>query len=184
MTLLHRTDLVRVRWKERRRGHLYVVRKVESDEFHWRQRVSVHLPLTPRLYVGRDGGPIEQDSLLPEELQRLPTPAEASSKRSRCGMTPGPPGPASPSSACSACGSCSRTGSACSTPLLSINSLTDPFLRKSLQTRTCGVFSLRMKSVSGKTIEAGLIISGPETTPEHVFYTSPRRCSSITYTAN
>lgn len=76
MSNLRKTDLVRVIGRREAGDHLYVVRKVETDEFTRVERVSVH-PLTPRLYVGRDAAPGDQDSLTPEELQRLPTPAEA-----------------------------------------------------------------------------------------------------------
>ena len=76
MTNLKRTDLVRVVGRREAGDHLYVVRKVEVDDFTGVERVSVH-PLTPRLATGLDAAPQEQDSLLPEELQRLPTPAEA-----------------------------------------------------------------------------------------------------------
>jgi superfamily II DNA or RNA helicase len=53
-----------------------VVRKVDTDDFTGIERIAVH-PLTPRLYTGRDSAPREQDSLLTDELQRLPSPAEA-----------------------------------------------------------------------------------------------------------
>jgi len=76
MASLRRTDLVRVVGRREAGDHLYVVRKVETDDFTGIERIAVH-PLTPRLYTGRDAGPREQDSLLPEELQRLPSPAEA-----------------------------------------------------------------------------------------------------------
>lgn len=76
MSELRRTDLVRITGRKEAGDHLYAVRKVEVDDFTGVRRISVH-PLLPRLYAGRDAVPTVQDSLLPEEIQRLPTPAEA-----------------------------------------------------------------------------------------------------------
>ena len=76
MSDLRRTDLVRITGRREAGEHLYVVRKVEVDEFTGVRRISAH-PLLPRLFVGRDAPPAAQDSLLSEELTRLPSPAEA-----------------------------------------------------------------------------------------------------------
>lgn len=69
-------DLVRITGRKQAGDHLYVVRKVDDDEFTGVRRISAH-PLLPRLFVGRDAAPSVQEGLLPEELQRLPSPAEA-----------------------------------------------------------------------------------------------------------
>ena len=76
MSELRRTDLVRITGRKEAGDHLYVVRKVEVDDFTGVRRISAH-PLLPRLFVGRDAAPTIHESLLPEEMQRLPTPAEA-----------------------------------------------------------------------------------------------------------
>jgi superfamily II DNA or RNA helicase len=76
MSELRRADLVRITGRREAGDHLYVVRKVEVDDFTGVRRVSAH-PLLPRLFVGRDAAPALHESLLPEELQRLPSPAEA-----------------------------------------------------------------------------------------------------------
>jgi superfamily II DNA or RNA helicase len=76
MNKLRRTDLVHLSGRKEAGDHLYVVKKVEEDEFTGVAKVSVH-PLLPRLFVGRDAAPAAHDSLLPEEIQRLPSPAEA-----------------------------------------------------------------------------------------------------------
>lgn len=75
MSELRRTDLIRITGRREAGDHLYVVRKVEVDNFTGVRRISAH-PLIPRLYVGRDAAPIAQHSLLPEEIHRLPAPAE------------------------------------------------------------------------------------------------------------
>lgn len=76
MSELRRTDLVRITGRKDAGDHIYVVRKVDDDEFTGVRRISAH-PLLPRLFIGRDAAPTVQDSLLPEEVQRLSTPAEA-----------------------------------------------------------------------------------------------------------
>lgn len=70
-----RADLVRLRERDAR-DHLYVVSRVEQDDFTGVVRVAVH-PLLPRLYEGRDAPPRARMGLVPEQLERLPTPAEA-----------------------------------------------------------------------------------------------------------
>ena len=76
MSEFRRTDLVRITGRHEAGDHLYVVRKVEDDEFTGVRRISAH-PLLPRLFAGRDAAPTVQDSLLPEEIRRLTSPAEA-----------------------------------------------------------------------------------------------------------
>jgi superfamily II DNA or RNA helicase len=76
MSEFRRTDLVRITGRREAGDHLYVVQKVDIDEFTGMCRISAH-PLLPRLFVGRDSVPTIHDSLLPDELQRLPSPAEA-----------------------------------------------------------------------------------------------------------
>jgi len=69
-------DLVHLSGRREAGDHLYIISKVDEDEFTGLCRISAH-PLLPRLYNGRDAAPVEQHSLLPEELHRLPSPAEA-----------------------------------------------------------------------------------------------------------
>jgi len=73
---LRRADLVHIRGRREAGDHLYAVEAVDTDDFTGVQRVRAH-PLLPRLFVGRDAPPRPQASLLPEELTRLPSPAEA-----------------------------------------------------------------------------------------------------------
>ena len=75
MNLL-RTDLIRIIGRKDAGDHLYVVRGVALDDFTGVRRISAH-PLLPRLHVGRDVAPSSHEGLLPEEVQRLPSPAEA-----------------------------------------------------------------------------------------------------------
>ncbi|CAK6695464.1 DEAD/DEAH box helicase [Synechococcus sp. CBW1107] len=76
MTAIRRTDLARIVGRPEAGDHLFVVAAVHKDDFTGLERFELH-PLLPRVYEGKRRTPGRQVGLTRNEVQILPSPAQA-----------------------------------------------------------------------------------------------------------